>query len=142
MKLVTSAICPFAQRAWLVLEHTGLPYEKMWVSISAGEKSAEFTAIYRSALGADTASDGKVPVLEDDGFVISESALIADYVAAKAAAEGKVNILPSTPKERFAHGLVVEQTISPFTAPFYGLLMAQTEDGKATNKVKLEAHKG
>lgn len=139
MKLVTSPICPFAQRAWLVLEHTGLPYEKMLVSISPGEKSEAFTQIYRSALGADQSSDGKVPVLDDDGFVIAESALIAEYVAGKSAAEGKVVILPQTPKEKYAHGLVLEQTISPFTGPFYGLLMGQTEEVKAAQKLKLDA---
>jgi glutathione S-transferase len=139
MRFITAPICPFAHRVWLVLEHTATPYEVAEVSIAPGEKPAWFTAAYRAALGADPSSDGKVPVLEDDDFSLTESAHVADYVAAKAAAEGRVSVLPASPAERAVTGLFSEQCVSPLLPPFYGLLRAQKDDEKEAAAGKLRA---
>ena len=117
MKFITAPICPFAHRVWLVLEHTGTAYERAEVSIAPGEKPSWFSAAYAKALGADASSDGKVPVLEDGAFSLTESAHVADYVAAKAAAEGRVSVLPATPEERAVTGLFAEQCVSPVLPP-------------------------
>ena len=100
-----------------MLEHTGTAYERAEVSIAPGEKPSWFSAAYAKALGADASSDGKVPVLEDGAFSLTESAHVADYVAAKAAAEGRVSVLPATPEERAVTGLFAEQCVSPVLPP-------------------------
>lgn len=76
MKLLTNPICPFAQRAWLALLETNTSYEEIIVSLK--EKTPFFTETYLKALGADLKSDGKVPVLIDGDFILTESAVIAD----------------------------------------------------------------
>ena len=78
MKFLTNPICPFAQRVWLALLETETPHEYIVVSIKPGEKSPFFTETYRSALGADITSDGKVPVLVDGDTVLTESAVVAE----------------------------------------------------------------
>ena len=139
MKFITSRICPFAQRVWLVLEQTKSEYEEVQVSIKPGEKSEFFTSAYAASRGSDPKSDGKVPILQDGDVSMTESLHVADYVAAKAAAEGRENILPTTPSERFFTGIFLEQGVSPLLGPFYGHLKAQTVEDQAATKENLDA---
>ena len=85
LRFVTSDICPFAHRAWLTLAEVGAEYEKVDVTLTAGKKEPHFTEIYRKSLGANfnpdgTLSDGKVPVIDDGGFVLCESQVVAAYI--------------------------------------------------------------
>jgi glutathione S-transferase len=64
---------PYAWRAWLALEHKALPYALRVLSFSDGDlRTPAFTALNPRR---------KVPVLDDDGFVIYESSAIVDYLA-------------------------------------------------------------
>ncbi len=66
---------PYAWRAWLALEHKGMPYELRTLSYDAGDfKKPEF---------ADLTPRHKVPVIVDGGFVLSESAAILEYLEDK-----------------------------------------------------------
>jgi glutathione S-transferase len=63
---------PYAWRAWLALEHKRLPYELRVMSFSGGDlKTPAFAALNPRC---------KVPVLDDGGFVMYESAAIVDYL--------------------------------------------------------------
>lgn len=63
---------PYAWRVWLALEHKRLPYELRVMSFSAGDlKTPAFAALNPRC---------KVPVLDDGGFVMYESAAIVDYL--------------------------------------------------------------
>jgi glutathione S-transferase len=63
---------PYAWRAWLALEHKRLPYELRVMSFSGGDlKTPAFAALNPRR---------KVPVLDDGGFVMYESAAIVDYL--------------------------------------------------------------
>lgn len=133
LKLTTNKICPFAQRVWLCLEASGLPYTLNEVDIKPGTKTSAFTALYKTALGADPSSDGKVPILEDGGVVLTESLHVADYVCSKAL----VPLLPALPLERFATGLFLEQGVSKYVPPFYALLMKQDAEGQEAARKSL-----
>ena len=64
---------PYAWRVWLALEHKALPYDLRVLSFSSGDlKTPEFAAMNPRC---------KVPVLDDGGFVIYESAAVVDYIA-------------------------------------------------------------
>lgn len=66
---------PNSVKALIALEEIGLPYELMPVNVRKGEQKAEaFLALN---------PNGKVPVLVDDGFVLTESAAILVHLAEK-----------------------------------------------------------
>lgn len=139
--LTSHKICPFGQRLWLALESSGLPYTFSEVEIAPGKKSATFTSLYKSALGADASSDGKVPILEHPEaaggpLTLTESLHCADYVCALAPA---ARLLPELPHERARTGLFLEG-VGKYTGPFYALLMKQTaEEQEAARKALIDA---
>ena len=90
----------------------------------------------KSALGADLSSDGKVPVLVHDDFVLTESLHCADYVAALAPADKQ--LLPAAPHERARTGLFME-AVSKYVPAFYALLMKQDPAEQAAARAALLA---
>jgi glutathione S-transferase len=78
----------------LTLNESGLPFTIDEVSLT--DNPAHFTALYARALGRDAASTGKVPILQDGAFILTESLAICEYVAAKAGG----SLLAATPEER------------------------------------------
>ena len=69
LTLVSHPLCPYVQRAAIVLREKGVGFSRRWVDLSA--KPAWFTAI--SPLG-------KTPVLLADDEAIFESAVICEYL--------------------------------------------------------------
>nr|WP_207794067.1 glutathione S-transferase family protein [Ramlibacter algicola] len=69
MVLVSHALCPYVQRAAIVLREKGVPFERRWVDLA--DKPAWFTAI--SPLG-------KTPVLLVRDEPVFESAVICEYL--------------------------------------------------------------
>ena len=69
LTLVSYKLCPYVQRAAIVLHEKGIPFERRWVDLA--DKPAWFRAI--SPLG-------KTPVLIADGEPIFESAVICEYL--------------------------------------------------------------
>lgn len=69
LTLVSHPLCPYVQRAAIVLREKGVAFSRSWVDLSA--KADWFTAI--SPLG-------KTPVLLADGEPIFESAVICEYL--------------------------------------------------------------
>jgi glutathione S-transferase len=69
LTLVSHALCPYVQRAAIVLHEKGVAFERRWVDLAA--KPDWFLAI--SPLG-------KTPVLLVDGVPVFESAVICEYL--------------------------------------------------------------
>jgi glutathione S-transferase len=69
LTLVSHKLCPYVQRAAIVLNEKGVSFERRWVDLA--DKPAWFRAI--SPLG-------KTPVLLVDGAPIFESAVICEYL--------------------------------------------------------------
>ena len=69
LTLVSHALCPYVQRAAIVLAEKGAPFERRWVDLAA--RPAWFTAV--SPLG-------KTPVLLVGDAAIFESAVICEYL--------------------------------------------------------------
>lgn len=69
LTLVSHPLCPYVQRASIVLAEKGVPFRRRWVDLAA--KPDWFTAI--SPLG-------KTPVLLADGEAVFESAVICEYL--------------------------------------------------------------
>jgi glutathione S-transferase len=69
LTLVSHALCPYVQRAAIVLHEKGVPFARRWVDLAA--KPAWFTAV--SPLG-------KTPVLLAGATPVFESAVICEYL--------------------------------------------------------------
>ena len=88
MKLYASRAAPNPQKISLALHELGLAHERVEVDILAREnRQPPFLAINPT---------GKLPVLDDDGFVLWESNAILSYLGRKHVEKG---LWPTTPKE-------------------------------------------
>ena len=69
IKLYDAARCPYCARARIVLAEKGVPYETVEIDLTD-----------RPAWIYDLNPTGKVPVLEEDGWLLPESAVIGEYL--------------------------------------------------------------
>mmetsp|Transcript_31312 Transcript_31312/g.73013 ORF Transcript_31312/g.73013 Transcript_31312/m.73013 type:complete len:248 (+) Transcript_31312:96-839(+) len=74
VQLITNRLCPFAQKAWIALEESALPYTSKEVSLyGSGGKPDWFMKLNPK---------GEIPVLVSaDGDAVVDSELILDWVA-------------------------------------------------------------
>src|ERR1043166_3050332 len=76
IKLYNSKVSPYARKVRLLPTERGLPLEKIDVDFQNGDQGKpEYLAMN---------PNGKVPVIDDDGFVLWESIAILKYLAGKA----------------------------------------------------------
>ena len=88
MKLYAFPISPRGFKVLLAAHQLGIDYEFRMVDLAKGDQKAPaFLALN---------PNGRMPVLDDDGFVLWESNAIAEYIASKAGA------LPRDTRERLA----------------------------------------
>ena len=87
-------VFPLSPRAFKVLfaaHQTGVDYELKFINLFKGEQNAtEFRALN---------PNGRMPVLEEDGYVLWESNAIVNYLASKAPASG---LVPADTRDRIA----------------------------------------
>jgi glutathione S-transferase len=87
IKLYDAKISPYARKVRLIAAELGIPIEKIALDFSKGEfHSPEYRA---------KNPNGKVPTLDDDGFLLWESIAILKYLAEK-----KPGLLPADAKGR------------------------------------------
>lgn len=123
LTLVSHHLCPYVQRAAIVLLEKGVPFSRRWVDLA--NKPDWFTAI--SPLG-------KTPVLLVDGTPVFESAVICEYLDET----HTPTLHPADPLARAQHrawmefGSAVLNTIwGYYTAPDAATLQARREELQA-----------
>lgn len=118
LRLYSMRLCPYAQRTRILLAHKKIPYET--VNINLKEKPEWF--LERNPLGM-------VPVLEQDGKVIYESAICNEYLEDI----NKQNSVTPTDPYRRARDKMLLEINSKFTTAYYKALMSlKGEDAKST----------
>jgi stringent starvation protein A len=98
--------CPYCARVRIVLAEKGVEYEPVDVDLDD-----------RPAWIYDKNPLGRVPVIEDDGFVLPESAVIMEYLEDRYA---EPPLWPADPAERAAARLLVER-FDRLSSPYYAL---------------------
>ncbi len=120
MKLYDHPLSGHSHRARLFLSLLGLPHELVHVDLAqAAHKTPEFLQLN---------SFGQVPVLDDDGVIITDSNAILVYLAKTS---GKTAWLPESPREaaavqkwlsvaagEIAYGPAAARLVTVFNAPF------------------------
>jgi glutathione S-transferase len=104
--LYDAARCPYCARVRIVLAEKGVPYDP--VEIDLGDRPPW---LYEKN------PVGKVPVLEEDGWILPESAVIAEFLNERYA---DPPLWPADPGERAAGRLLVFR-FEDFSNPYYAL---------------------
>jgi len=89
MKLYQIPLSPNCQKVVALAHEVGVPLELAAVAIFKGEA--------RTPAMLAKNPNGKLPILEDDDFVLWESTAMLAYIAAKA---GRADLAPTTPRDR------------------------------------------
>jgi glutathione S-transferase len=106
MTLYDADRCPYCARVRIVLAEKRLPYETVVVDLDD-----------RPVWIYEKNATGRVPVIEEDGFVLPESAVIMEYLEER---YPEPPLWPADPGERAAGRLLVER-FNSFSRPYYAL---------------------
>ena len=106
LRLIDAPRCPYCARVRIALAEKGIPYETVVIDLAN-----------RPAWVYELNPIGKVPVLEREGWVLPESAVINEYL--EEAFPGPA-LLPSDTTERAAARLLIFRH-DDFTGPYYAL---------------------
>ncbi len=98
--------CPYCARVRVVLAEKDLPYETVVIDLAN-----------RPAWLHEKNPSGKVPVVEEDGWVLPESAVICEYLDER---YPEPALLPADPGERAVARLLLFRH-EDFTDPYYAL---------------------
>lgn len=103
--LYDAARCPYCARVRIVLDEKGVPYEV--VAVDLDDRPAWIVEKNPPA--------GRVPVIEEDGWVLPESAVIDEYLDER---YPEPPLLPADPGERAAARFIVFR-FDDFQRPYY-----------------------
>jgi glutathione S-transferase len=98
--------CPYCARVRIVLAEKGVPYEAVVIDLAN-----------RPAWLYEKNPSGKVPVLDDDGWVLPESAVIDEYLEER---YPEPPLLPADPGARAVARLLVFRH-DDFSRPYYAM---------------------
>ena len=110
--LYDAARCPYCARTRIVLAEKGIPHESVEIDLSD-----------RPSWLYEMNPAGKVPVLEEDGWILPESAVINEYLNER---YPEPPLWPDDPGERAVGRLLVFR-FDDFSKPYYAL--RRGEDG-------------
>ena len=131
--LFDAARCPYCARVRIVLAEKDVPYDPVEIDLTD-----------RPAWLYEKNPVGKVPVLEEDGWVLPESAVIAEFLNER---YPEPPLWPDDPGERAAGRLLVFR-FEDFSKPYYAFrrgeegALARFEDELGFLDVLLRAHRG
>lgn len=114
--LYDAARCPFCARVRIVLAEKDVPHETVEIDLRD-----------RPAWLYEKNPVGKVPVLEEDGWVLPESAVIDEFLNER---YPEPPLWPDDPGERAAGRLLVFR-FDDFSAPYYALRRGEDGAGAA-----------
>jgi glutathione S-transferase len=112
--LYSAARCPYAARARICLAEKGLDHEVVEIDLSD-----------RPAWLYEKNPTGRVPVLEEDGWALPESAVIMEFLEER---YPEPRLLPTDPADRAAMRLLIFRD-HDLTDPYYAL--RREEEGAA-----------
>ncbi|KAH9919391.1 glutathione-S-transferase [Fomitopsis serialis] len=111
--------CPFVQRAWIVLEERGIPYQ--YKEVNPYKKEKHFL---------DINPKGLVPAVEYKGRALYESLIICEFLE-DAYPSHTPHLFPTDPFERAYVRLWVDHVAKNVVPAFHRLLQGQTPEAQA-----------
>eukprot|EP00434_Breviolum_minutum_P030446 symbB.v1.2.026925.t1/scaffold2698.1/size85437/1 len=112
LEFFSAWFCPYAQRAWIALEHHGLKYNKVEGLLPDAPCSQDFKGYKKHPRLLELNPKGLVPTLCEDGMPpVYESAVCVEYIDELAQRSGgnlDRTLMPGSPAERAALRLKVD----------------------------------
>jgi RNA polymerase-associated protein len=126
LTLYDAARCPFCARVRIVLAEKDVLYEAVAIDLSD-----------RPPWLYEKNPSGKVPVLEEDGWLLAESAVIDEYLDER---YPEPSLLPADPAERALARLLVFRFDEYLGGPYYELRRGEpgAEEGVAAALARLD----
>lgn len=124
IRLYSAEVCPFAQRTRALLTRMDVDFELREIDLT--DKPEDFL---------ERSPTGKVPMLEEDGFVLYESQVINDYLAERL---GWEDAYPGDPRAEARQKVVMKQWDSAVLPPFYAGLSDPEHLEEARGEVEPE----
>ncbi|HLE00360.1 MAG: hypothetical protein A2583_13315 [Bdellovibrionales bacterium RIFOXYD1_FULL_53_11] len=106
--------CPFCARVRIVFEEKRVPYKSVEVDLNAPPEEV-------SRLNPR----GLVPIIEENGFVVRESAIISEYLDDRFP---EPSLMTWLPEKRAKIRLLIESCDADFLGPFYRLRQTRREE--------------
>ncbi|KAK7112179.1 glutathione S-transferase omega-1-like [Littorina saxatilis] len=114
LRLYSMRFCPFAQRARLILELKGISYQTINVSLT--EKPDWFL---------EKNPNGQVPVLEQDGRIVYESLVVADYLDS---VHPDPRVTPADPYCKARDAMLIEYYGNKYVSSYYKIVFSEGKD--------------
>lgn len=119
--LYTNHVCPWAQRAHIILAELGLPFREEIIDISI-PRTAEYLKINPRGL---------VPTLVYNGEIITESAIVSQFLADQHPSHlVKTSSKPGGALQRARINFFVDALINKVQSQFYLQVLAKTDEEK------------
>ncbi|KAF6746832.1 glutathione S-transferase [Ephemerocybe angulata] len=129
LTLVGSSLSVCTKRVMIVLYEKQVPFKHVEIDFSKGE---HLTPAY-----LEKQPFGKVPYIDDDGYILYESRAICRYIEEKYADQGTQGLIPTEPKARglFEQAVSVEvSNFDPFASKAgYEMLIKPHHEGKPSD---------
>lgn len=146
-KFMSAWFCPYAQRAWIALNHHRVPYEQieaLTLKTSPGQTLKDATGYEKHPLVLKHHPSGLVPTIVD-----SEEALpavyesltcvqFADDLASSGAIEGRAPLLPAEPALRARARIWADWVDKNVCSPFYSVLVPRETERRRAGFDKLK----
>uniref|UniRef100_A0A7S1F4L3 GST C-terminal domain-containing protein n=1 Tax=Noctiluca scintillans TaxID=2966 RepID=A0A7S1F4L3_NOCSC len=145
-KFMTAWFCPYAQRAWIALNHHRVPYERieaLTLKLEPGQTITDATGYIKHPLLLKHNPGALVPTIVDseekqpavyDSLVVVE---FADDLASTGAVLGSSPLLPSDPTQRARARLWADWANKNVCSPFYTVLVPKELDRRREGFTKL-----
>jgi len=122
LKYFGNRLCPFAHRAWWAAHEKDVVQDFELIHVELGPNKPAWYQAEVNPLGT-------VPVFYDEGRVVYESLILAEYFDEKYPTRG-VRLLPEDPVHRATARLLASRFGEKVVKPLYALLMEGWDDAK------------
>mmetsp|Transcript_45794 Transcript_45794/g.106374 ORF Transcript_45794/g.106374 Transcript_45794/m.106374 type:complete len:267 (+) Transcript_45794:39-839(+) len=133
LEFFSAWFCPYAQRAWIALEHHGLKYQKV-EGLLPDAPGPDFVAYKKHPRLLELNPKGLVPTLcqGSNAPAVYESNVCVEFAdelaTSKSNGAAAASLLPGTPSERAALRLEADWVNKSLCSPFYVVLVSKSLD--------------
>eukprot|EP00931_Biecheleriopsis_adriatica_P069142 TRINITY_DN43012_c0_g1_i1.p1 TRINITY_DN43012_c0_g1~~TRINITY_DN43012_c0_g1_i1.p1 ORF type:complete len:267 (+),score=52.17 TRINITY_DN43012_c0_g1_i1:46-846(+) len=133
--------CPYAQRAWIALNHCNVEYDIVEGLLLDNDDAAKAKGYKKDPKLLEANPHGLVPTIVEPGQPpIFESLVTVEYASDQAAASGAPQVMPSCPAERARARMRAEWANRNICSPFYNILVRKDQQERQEAFGKLQAN--